>query len=85
MCNGKGRSQAKNDQKNLIAAFQQLPGKHMTNMHLGKASDVDEYTAKTLLHAVKDMTSEAFTNFVLDARLKEDSGEELRALEQGRN
>ena len=82
MCKGKGRSHAKNAQKDSITHFQQLSGKHVTNMHLGKASDVDEYTAKTLLHAVKDMTSEAFTNFVLDARLKEDSGEELSELER---
>ena len=82
MCKGKGRSHAKNAQKDSITHFQQLSGKHVTNMHLGKTSDVDEYTAKTLLHAVKDMTSEAFTNFVLDARLKEDSGEELSELER---
>ena len=49
----------------------------MTTMHLARASDVDEYTAKSLLDAVKDMTSEAYTNFVLDARLKEENGEDL--------
>jgi hypothetical protein len=82
MCKGTGRSQVKNAQKDLITHFQQLPGKHITNMHMGKASEVEEYTAKTLLHAVKDMTAEAFTNFVLDARLKEDNGEERSELER---
>jgi len=79
---GIGRSQSKNAQKDLTTHFQQQPGKHITNMHLGKASEVEEYTAKTLLHAVKDMTSEAFTKFVLDARLKMESGEELSELER---
>ena len=58
---GQGRSSAKHAQKELIEHFQKLPGKHITNMHLGRASNVEEYTAKSLLHAVKDMTSEAFT------------------------
>jgi hypothetical protein len=79
---GIGRSQSKNAQMDLITHFRQLPGKHFTNMHLGKASEVEEYTAQTLLDAVKDMTSEAFTNFILDARLKMESGEELSELER---
>ena len=58
-----------------------MPGKHITNMHLGKAAEVEKYTAKTLLDAVKDMTSEAFTNFFLDARLKNENGDELTVLE----
>jgi hypothetical protein len=79
---GLGRGQAKNVQRDLITHFQQLPGNHFTNMHLGKATEVEEYTAKTLLDAVKDMTSESFTNFVLDARLKMESGEDLSELER---
>ena len=75
VCPGKGRSHYKQTQKDLITRFQQLPRKHMTNMHLGKASEVEEYTAKTLLDAFKDTTSEASANFVLDARLKQASGE----------
>ena len=54
----------------------------MRNMHLGKVSEVEEYTAKTLLDAFKDTTSEAFANFVLDARLKQASGEEHSELER---
>ena len=65
-----------------VEHFQNPPGKHITNMHLGRASNVEEYTAKTLLHAVKDMTSEAFTNSVLDAHIKMESGEDLSELER---
>ena len=43
---GKGRAKAKQTQYNLLTGFQQLPGKQVTNMYLGKVSDVKEYTAK---------------------------------------
>ena len=52
MRKGKGRGDQKRSQKDLDTHFQQLPGKHITNMHLGKASEVEEYTAKTLLEAI---------------------------------
>ena len=78
---GIGRSQSKDAQKALVTQFQQLPGEHVTNMYAGKASEVEEYTAKSLLAAVKDMSSEAFTNFVLDAQLKKENGEKMTTLE----
>ena len=82
MCKGKGRGDYKRAHKDLITRFQQLPGKHISSVYMGKASEVEEYTAKTLLNAFKDMTAEEFTNFVLDARLKNETGEELTGLER---
>ena len=79
---GQGRSQAKNSQKDLIAQFQQLPGQHITNMYLGRVADVEEYTAKTLFEAVKHMTPEAYTNFVLEAQLKMENGSDVKELER---
>ena len=63
---GHGRNSVKITQREAITKFQQIPG---------KADEVTEYTAKTLYDAVKDMSSEAYANFVLDARLKMDAGE----------
>lgn len=82
MCKGKGRGDYKRAHKDLITRFQQLPGKHISNMYMGKAAEVEEYSAKTLLEAFKDMTAEDFTNFVLDARIKNESEEELTGLER---
>jgi len=68
-----GKCQAKFAQKELLTRFQELPGKHITNMFLGKTNDVEEHTAKTLFDAVKHMTDENYEKFVLDARLKKEN------------
>jgi len=78
----RGRAAAKKEQRKLVESFQQLPGKHISNMYLGKKDDVTEYTAKTLYEEVKDMTSEDYANYVLDARLKKENGEDCTKLEE---
>ena len=45
---GRGRANAKAAQRKLVEEFQRLPGKHSSNMYLGKTADVIEYTAKSL-------------------------------------
>ena len=77
-----GRNQAKTTQKDLLHRFQDISGRHMTNMYLGQTADVEEYTAKSLFEAVKHMTPEAFTTFVLQAQLKMESRAELTELER---
>ena len=67
---------AKKEQRKLVESFQQLPGKHISNMYLGRKDDEPEHTAKSVYDEVKDMTSEEYTNYVLDARLKQERGEE---------
>ena len=62
----KGRAAAKKEQRKLVESFQQLPGKHVSNMYLGRKDDVPEYTAKSVYEEVKDMTSEEYTNYVLE-------------------
>ena len=78
----KGRAAAKKEQRKLVESFQQLPGKHVSNMYLGRKDDVPEYTAKSVYEEVKDMTSEEYTNYVLDARLKQERGEDCTKLEE---
>ena len=78
----KGRAAAKKEQRKLVESFQQLPGKHASNMYLGRKDDVPEYTAKSVYEEVKDMTSEEYTNYVLDARLKQERGEDCTKLEE---
>lgn len=65
---GRGRNHAKTEQREQLTSIQQRPGKHVTSMHLCKAIDVEEYTAKTRFAAVKDMAVEACVDFVLQAR-----------------
>ena len=45
MCKGTGRNHYKQTQKDSITHFRQLPGKRMTKLRLGKASEVEEYMA----------------------------------------
>ena len=82
MGKGKGRGDYVRAHKGLVDSFQQLPGKHVSNMCVRQTDEVEAYSAKTLLDAVKDMTCEDYTKLVLDARLKNESGEELTALER---
>ena len=82
MGKGKGRGDYVRAHRGLVTAFQQLPGKHVSNMCVRQTDEVETYSAKTLLDAVKDMTCEDYTKAVLDARLKNESGEELTALER---
>lgn len=79
---GRGRNQAKIEPTSLLSIFQQLPGKHVTNMHLCKTADSEEYTAKTLFAAVKDMTTEAYLECILEATLKMENGADVSELER---
>ena len=81
-CKGKGRGDYVNAQKDLAYCFQQQPGKHISDMYLCKTTEVETYSAKTLLDAVKNMTPENYTKAVLDARLKYENGDELNELER---
>ena len=67
-----GKYQAKFALKELLTRFQELPGKHIANMFLGKTNDVEEHTAKTLFDAAKHKTDENMRNSssTLDVRRK---------------
>ena len=79
---GQGRAKVKKAQRNMIDNFQRQPGKHISNMYLGRKDDITEYTAKSLYEEVKDMSSEDYANYVLDARLKKENGEDCTQLEE---
>lgn len=54
----------------------------MTNLNLCKTADSEEYTAKTRVAAVKDMTAEAYLECVLEAKLKMGNGADVSELER---
>ncbi len=79
---GQGRAKVKKAQRNMIENFQRQPGKHASNMFLGKHDEVAEYTAKTLYEEVKDMSAEDYAKYVVDAILKMEKGGDLTELER---
>ena len=60
---GLGQSNTKEKQRQLITSFQKLPGKHSTNMYVGKAGELEEHTAKSLFEFVKKMSDEDYEQF----------------------
>ena len=79
---GAGRSAIKEAQRKLCETFAQLPGKHLTNLYVSRKEDVEEYNAKKLFEAVKNMTPDEYLKFVLDAHLKERNGADMTELDR---